>query len=273
MLSECFSGSEHSMLLCLYCSCFHPFKDSMSFILIPYQHGTILILTPFVRRAVYLHAIRWPLFATFEAPHWHGLACKSPRCPLRIVRTNGWVVLIVYKTSNLRIPSSDNQTIRAWYVLSEPAYQASGGIKRTGSPTSQEIRKSLEDYPTVLFFHGNAASRAVKYRVQMYGQVTSRLRESKQAYQASLIKNSGFIGSNVLVIDYRGFADSDGSPNEANLNADALAAWNWLISNGANAENIVIFGQSLGTGVSSKLVSQLAAEGTKKDKPLTQSAK
>jgi abhydrolase domain-containing protein 12 len=99
--------------------------------------------------------------------------------------------MIVYKTSNLRIQSSQNQTIGAWFVLSEPAYQASGGNKRTGPPTPQEIRKSLEQYPTILFFHGNAASRAVKYRVQMYGQVTSRLRESKQSYQALFNREFG----------------------------------------------------------------------------------
>lgn len=65
----------------------------------------------------------------------------------------------------------------------------------------------------------------------------------------------------MLAIDYRGYGDSDGSPSEAGLAKDARAAWDFVIDNGAKPEDVVIVGQSLGTGVSSKLVYELSQEG------------
>lgn len=106
------------------------------------------------------------------------------------------------------------------------------------------IPEALASQPTILFFHGNAATRAFHVRVRQYSGFTSRVR------------------ANVLAIDYRGFADSQGTPTEDGLVLDSRAAWDWLISNGARAENIAIIGHSLGTAVSSKLAVALAEEGT-----------
>lgn len=63
------------------------------------------------------------------------------------------------------------------------------------------------------------------------------------------------------MVDYRGFADSEGSPTEAGVNLDAKTAWDWLVTNGAAQDNILVLGHSLGTGVATKLVSELAYEG------------
>ena len=104
------------------------------------------------------------------------------------------------------------------------------------------IEMALKHRPTILFFHGNAATRAVRVRVGYYKAFTSRL------------------GVNVLAIDYRGFADSTGTPSEAGLGQDGRAAFDWLLSNGARPEDILIMGHSLGTGVSSQLIAQLDAE-------------
>jgi acetyl esterase/lipase len=68
------------------------------------------------------------------------------------------------------------------------------------------------------------------------------------------------LGANVLAIDYRGFAESTGTPSEDGLAIDARAAWDWLISNGAKAEDILIMGHSLGTGVSGRLAASLSSE-------------
>lgn len=67
---------------------------------------------------------------------------------------------------------------------------------------------------------------------------------------------------NALIIDYRGFGDSTGSPTEAGLLIDARAAWDWILSrNGGDASKVAIVGQSLGTGVGTALAAQLIAEG------------
>ncbi|KIO27030.1 hypothetical protein M407DRAFT_195218 [Tulasnella calospora MUT 4182] len=191
---------------------------------IVYVAGASLLLLPyFQRHVVFMHLAQWPLFAEFDAPHYYGLA--------------------PFKTVNLKLTTADNVNIGAWYVLSEPAYKAIGGISRSSPPTSEEVSKSLKDHPTVLFFHGNAANRAIQYRVQMYGSVSAQL------------------GANVLVIDYRGFGDSEGTPTEEGVNLDALASWKWLVDNGANPQDIVVMGHSLGTGIATKLVTQLQTEG------------
>lgn len=72
----------------------------------------------------------------------------------------------------------------------------------------------------------------------------------------------GATGANVLVIDYRGFGDSEGTPTEEGVNLDARTSWQWLVDNGANPRDIVVMGHSLGTGIATKLVTQLQSEGT-----------
>jgi len=77
---------------------------------------------------------------------------------------------------------------------------------------------------------------------------------------------SSTLNVNVLTIDYRGFGDSTGTPSEPGLISDARAAWDWVLEkNGGDASKIAIVGQSLGTGVGTGLVGQLAAEGEFQD--------
>ncbi len=64
------------------------------------------------------------------------------------------------------------------------------------------------------------------------------------------------IGLNVLLFDYRGFGQSTGVPGEQGTYLDARAAWGYLIDKGFSAEQIVIFGRSLGGGVATELASQ-----------------
>jgi len=68
------------------------------------------------------------------------------------------------------------------------------------------------------------------------------------------------LAANVLAIDYRGFADSTGSPSEEGLTRDARAAWDWLVNNGAEQEDILIVGHSLGTGVAMQLGAELSLD-------------
>jgi abhydrolase domain-containing protein 12 len=65
----------------------------------------------------------------------------------------------------------------------------------------------------------------------------------------------------VLAIDYRGFADSTGTPSKEGLVVDARAALDWVVERGAKAEEVLIVGLSLGTGVVSALGAELAREG------------
>ncbi len=86
---------------------------------------------------------------------------------------------------------------------------------------------------TILFLHGNA------------GNISHRL---------SSIELFNSLGMNVFIFDYRGYGLSEGSPSEQNTYDDAKNAWNYLLKDkNIKAENIIIFGRSLGGAIAAKL--------------------
>ena len=56
-----------------------------------------------------------------------------------------------------------------------------------------------------------------------------------------------------MIIDYRGYGKSEGTPSEDGLYADARAAYDWLIQRGVAPERIVLYGESLGAAVAIEL--------------------
>ncbi|CCA70881.1 hypothetical protein PIIN_04817 [Serendipita indica DSM 11827] len=185
----------------------------------------LLIALPFGQKhALYAHKVKWPISARFDTPERYGLA------PGKVINT--------------QITTSDNLTLGAWFTFSDLYFQEAS-LSRPGNITMTEVdlAAALKDHITILFFHGNAASRAAPHRVRFYSQWSSRF------------------DANILAIDYRGFADSQGSPSEHGLELDAQAAWDWLIAKGANPNQILLFGQSLGTGVVAKLAYALGQQG------------
>jgi pimeloyl-ACP methyl ester carboxylesterase len=66
--------------------------------------------------------------------------------------------------------------------------------------------------------------------------------------RAKLLANiGGKYHYGVLMIDYRGYGKSEGTPTEENMYADVDAALKWLKSKGVTNERLVIYGYSLGT--------------------------
>lgn len=82
--------------------------------------------------------------------------------------------------------------------------------------------------PTVLYLHGNAGNLAG--RADRFGR-----------YQA--------LGYGLLMMSWRGYSGSGGRPSEQHNVADALLAYEHLRAQGVRAEDIVVFGESLGSGV------------------------
>ena len=88
--------------------------------------------------------------------------------------------------------------------------------------------KAKPGQPTILYFHGNG--NALTYRS---GRDAS--------FQAE--------GYGLLMIAYRGYSGSTGKPTEADIVADARLAYDTLQHEGLKPEDIVIYGESLGTSV------------------------
>lgn len=92
---------------------------------------------------------------------------------------------------------------------------------------------------TVLFFHGNG------------GNISHRGNSLSVFHQLNL---------NVLIIDYPGYGDSEGTPSEQGLYQSADAAWHYLVSDKkVNPKDIIIFGRSLGGAVAVDLASRVNA--------------
>ena len=96
-----------------------------------------------------------------------------------------------------------------------------------------------------LFLHGNAGN---------IGHRAGHIREIVAA------------GSDVLIIDYRGYGRSQGRPTERGLKADAGAAWDYLAARG---KPIVIHGESLGAAVGVELATRRPAAGLVLEAPFT----
>jgi uncharacterized protein len=84
------------------------------------------------------------------------------------------------------------------------------------------------DAPTVLYFTGNGGGLANR---------------------AERIRRFASAGYGVFMPAYRGYAGSSGSPSQPALIADAVLAYDHLRASGLSPDKIVIYGESLGTGV------------------------
>ena len=79
----------------------------------------------------------------------------------------------------------------------------------------------------------------------------------------------GGAGLGCLLLDYRGFGGNPGSPTEEGLYVDGRAGYDWLVSAGHAPERIVLYGESMGSGVATKLASEKAAAAIVLDAPFT----
>jgi hypothetical protein len=63
-------------------------------------------------------------------------------------------------------------------------------------------------------------------------------------------------GYGLFLLEYRGFGGNPGSPTEEGLNEDGRAAFAWLEGHGIASQRIVLYGESLGTGVAVRLADE-----------------
>jgi uncharacterized protein len=75
----------------------------------------------------------------------------------------------------------------------------------------------------------------------------------------------------LLMISYRGYSGSTGTPFETGLHIDALTAYGW-VRRSYEALRLVAYGESLGTGVAVRLASEQPLAGLILDAPYTSAA-
>ena len=133
----------------------------------------------------------------------------------------------------LYFPTARQETTPAKVGLS---YEAVNFTAIDGAKLSGWLVPGDPGAPVVLFCIGNA------------GNISHRL-ESLQIFNR--------LGLSVLIVDYRGYGRSSGTPGEEGTYRDAEAAWKYLVSTrGIPPGRIVIFGRSLGGAVGAWLASR-----------------
>ena len=123
----------------------------------------------------------------------------------------------IQDASSIYLPTPDGETLHAYYLR----------------PPNAQLQKNI----TMLMFHGNA------------GNIGHRLPIAKVLSET--------IGCNVLMLEYRGYGLSTGSPDENGINIDAQTALDHVRNHGEMSKTkIIIYGQSLGGAVSIRLLAK-----------------
>lgn len=102
--------------------------------------------------------------------------------------------------------------------------------------------------PTLLYFHGNA------------GNLANRA-ERVRKYQSR--------GLGIFMLSYRGYSGSTGAPTERANVADAKLAYEALVADGVAPEDIILYGESLGSGIAVQLAAEMPVAGLILDAPYT----
>ena len=109
-------------------------------------------------------------------------------------------------------------------------------------------KKNLKDYKTLVYFHGNA------------GSLENRIHKLNHFQDMNI---------NFLIVAWRGFNGNKGKPSERGLYLDGKSTIDWLIKKGVNEENIILYGESLGTGVAIHLAQNKNYAGVILETPFT----
>ena len=102
--------------------------------------------------------------------------------------------------------------------------------------------------PTILFFHGNGG--AVNHRAHRFRGLMAD-------------------GFGLFMLGYPGYGGSDGRPSEQAFLEAARLAYEYLRGEGLEPDDIVIYGESIGSGVAIQLAATVGAKGLVLEAPLS----
>tara|TARA_B100001769_G_C22095736_1_gene591148 strand:- start:965 stop:1771 length:807 start_codon:yes stop_codon:yes gene_type:complete len=155
------------------------------------------------------------------------------------------LVMYFYQRSLLYHPSENNYANdKIEFDYREIFIEVTENIKLK----SWFIKKDLKKNKTILFFHGNA------------GSLINRVHKLNELNKLNV---------NILLISWRGFSENLGKPSEKNLYHDAKKSVEWLNNIGVDNKNIVLYGESLGTGVATELGQENSFAGIILESPFT----
>ncbi|KAL8168654.1 UNVERIFIED_CONTAM: hypothetical protein K2H54_009675 [Gekko kuhli] len=135
-------------------------------------------------------------------------------------------------TVNFYLTSEPGVTYGVWHSLPDDRRK-----EAEAKDPSWHEEALADDNPVILYLHGNGGNRAMSHRVRF----------------AKVMSDANF---HVLAIDYRGYADSTGSPSETGLTTDVLFLYHWVKARSGNS-TVIFWGHSLGTGIATNVAREL----------------
>jgi uncharacterized protein len=109
-------------------------------------------------------------------------------------------------------------------------------------------KKDINKFKTIVYFHGNA------------GRLENRIHK---------LNHFKDINVNFLIISWRGFSGNSGKPSEQGLYKDGKSAIDWLKNMGLSEKNIILYGESLGTGIAIQIAQNKKFAGLILETPFT----
>ena len=109
-------------------------------------------------------------------------------------------------------------------------------------------KKDLKKFKTIVYFHGNA------------GNLENRIHKLNHFKDMDV---------NFLIIAWRGFSGNQGKPSEKGLYNDGNSAILWLKNLGLKDNDILLYGESLGTGVATEIAQNNNFAGLVLETPFT----
>ena len=109
-------------------------------------------------------------------------------------------------------------------------------------------KKDLNRFKTIVYFHGNA------------GKLENRIHK---------LNHFKDIDVNFLIISWRGFSGNSGKPTEKGLYEDGKSTIDWLKNIGLSDKDIVLYGESLGTGIATHIAQNRKFAGLVLETPFT----
>mgnify|MGYP005998914951 FL=1 len=109
-------------------------------------------------------------------------------------------------------------------------------------------KKDLNKFKTIVYFHGNA------------GRLENRIHKLNHFKDMNV---------NFLIISWRGFSGNSGKPSEHGLYKDGKSAIVWLKNIGLEDKDIILYGESLGTGIATEIAQNKNFAGLILETPFT----
>lgn len=151
------------------------------------------------------------------------------------------------------LKTPDGENLHAWHILPPELYrrhekdllsEPSGLVPDISDRLGFRLLRDEPDSLLVLYLHGAAGTLGSGYRPPSYRAISAGAPEK----------------IHIVAIDYRGFGTSTGKPSESGLLLDAIALVDWALEEAKiPPSRIVIWSQSIGTAVATKLVHHMAA--------------